>query len=324
MLATGALMAVQSEVNGRMAAELGTGLRAATSAALISFGGGLLILTVLALVRSTGRHGFGGLLADVRSGRLRPRDLPGGMLGAFVVMTQCISVPGIGVALFTVALTAGQSASGLVADHRGWGPSGRQPIAAPRVIGAVLAVTAVVLTAGERLVERPAWTILGLALLPFVGGFASSVQQALNGRLAVASGAGPTTLLNFVVGVATLTVCFAVSFLVPGELVGWPVHWWLYTGGVMAALFIWMMAVTVRMFGVLVLGLSLVAGQVIGSQVIELASARTHIGLVGIAAGVLTVTGVCIALLARRRTPDANGAVRSVGSQARQASRRIP
>ena len=44
MLGSGALIALQSEVNGQLAGRLGTGLRAVALAALISFGGGLLLL----------------------------------------------------------------------------------------------------------------------------------------------------------------------------------------------------------------------------------------------------------------------------------------
>jgi len=41
MLVAGALVAVQSQINGRLAEEIGTGMRAGVLAAVISFGTGL-------------------------------------------------------------------------------------------------------------------------------------------------------------------------------------------------------------------------------------------------------------------------------------------
>ena len=55
----------------------------------------------------------------------------GGLFGAFLVATQGLTVGTIGVALFSVAITAGQASSGLIVDHFGIGPSGHQPFSYP-------------------------------------------------------------------------------------------------------------------------------------------------------------------------------------------------
>lgn len=299
MLVAGALVAVQSQVNGRLATELGTGSRAGFGAAAISFGTGLVLVAAITGLLPSGRAGVGRFAQGLRSGRLRPLEMIGGAFGAFLVATQGLTVGAIGVALFSISVTAGQSASALVVDHVGLGPSGHQPWSVPRLIAAAFAVTAVILAAGERLAVSFGWQTAVFALLPLLAGAGTAVQQALNGRLAAHGGPWATTLNNFTVGTIVLLACFGVSFLGGGRLTGLPHQWWLYGGGAIGVGFIWLAAVLVKVHGVLVLGLSMIAGNVIGAELIELVSANARIGLVGIVAGGLTVLGIGIALFAR-------------------------
>ena len=60
--------------------------------------------------------------AAARAGALRPWQLLGGVAGASLVASQGITVGTIGVALFVVAVVAGQTSSGLAVDHAGLGP----------------------------------------------------------------------------------------------------------------------------------------------------------------------------------------------------------
>lgn len=299
MLLAGALVAVQSQINGRLATELGTGSRAGFAAAIVSFGTGLILVGAVTAILPSGRAGLGQLVAAVRSGQIRWVGMLGGAFGAFLVATQGLTVGAIGVALFSIAVTAGQSASALLVDHFGLGPSGRQPLSVPRLVAAAFAVIAVVLAAGERLVESFGWQTALFALLPLLAGAGTSVQQALNGRLSAVGGPWATTLNNFVVGLVVLLVCFALSLLGSGHLDGLPTQGWLYAGGAIGVAFIWLSAVLVRVHGVLVLSLSMIAGNVIGAELIELSSESAHIGWLGIVAGALTVVGVLVAVLVR-------------------------
>lgn len=301
MLLAGAMVALQSQINGKLAGRLGDGPRAGIGSAVISFGSGLIILAVLTLLvprlRATALR-FHGI---VRGGQLRPAEIIGGLFGAFLVACQGITVGTIGVALFSVALTAGQAVSALVVDHLGLGPSGRQPVAAPRVVAAVFAVAAVVLATWSRLAAHLSGLVLVFALLAFLAGGGSSVQQAINGRVSQQVGPWMTTLNNFVVGTAALVVVFAFSLIVHGHLHPLPHTWWLYTGGLIGMSFIWLAALLVRVYGVLVLGLSMIAGQVIGAQVIQSVSDHHAVPLSGVVAAALTVVGVVVALAMRRR-----------------------
>jgi transporter family-2 protein len=299
MLVAGGVIAVQSQINGELAHELGTGPRAGIAAAVFSFGSGLVVVAAIMLSLPSGRAGIRRLTGLVRTGGLRPHEMLGGLFGAFLVATQGITVGTIGVALFSVAITAGQASSGLLVDHFGIGPSGHQPFSIPRAVAAAFAIVAVGLAAGERLIDTFSLQTALFALLPLLAGFGTGIQLALNGRLNAIGGPWATTFNNFLVGTAALVLALALSLLADGRLGELPDTWWLYAGGVMGVAFIWLAAVLVKVHGVLVLGLCLIAGQVICAELIELLGPSAHVGIVGVVAGVLTVIGVLVALLLR-------------------------
>lgn len=303
MMGLGALVAVQSKVNGQLAHELGTGMRAGVLAAVVSFGSGLVILSAINLSVPGLRRGVRAVYRAVGTGRLRPWQVIGGMAGALMVASQGLTVPIIGVALFTVAVVAGQTSSGLAVDHAGLGPSGRTAISQGRVLGAAVTVLAVAVAVLGRVGGGNALTLgaLALALLPLVAGGLASWQAAVNGQVSLVGGPLPTALNNFAVGTATLLVVLAVSFLAPGHLAGAaPPEWWLYTGGALGCVVIASAAVLVRVHGVLVLGLSTVAGQVVTSVVLD-AVEGTHLGALTLLGAVIALGGVGLGAWASAR-----------------------
>jgi transporter family-2 protein len=310
MLAAGAMVSIQSHLNGALGTELGSGPRAGFGAAVISFGSGLVLVGLITAVLPSGRRGTRALWSALTTGRLRPAEMIGGAFGAFLVATQGLTVGTIGVALFSIAVTAGQSASALVVDHVGLGPSGHQPWSIPRLIAATFAVAAVILAAGERLAAAFGWQTAVFAVLALVAGGGTAVQQAINGRVSAVGGPWATTLNNFVVGTTVLLVCFAASLLAGGQFASHlPTDPALYAGGAMGVAFIWLAAVLVKVHGVLVLGLSMIAGNVMGAEAIELVGGEAHVGWVGVLAGILTVIGVLIAVLIRPKAPLPSPAV---------------
>ncbi len=271
MLGGGALIAVQSQLNGALAGRLGSGLRAAALAALISFGSGLVLLTVLAVAhRPTGR-GVLELFGAVRRGRLPPWLVLGGLGGAFFVASQGLAAPVLGITFFILCFVAGQAVMALVVDHRGWGPNGATALSRARLVSAGLAVLAVGVSGLGVLDAVPLTALLLLlAALPLLAGAVNSTQQGVNGRLAVRVGPWVTTWNNFFVGTLALVVFWAVTLLLPGRLSGLPPEPWLYLGGLCGIGFIWASTVTVRIHGVLVVGVFAVAGQVLTAAVIAL------------------------------------------------------
>ena len=307
MLAAGAMVALQSHLNGDLAVALGTGPRAGFAAAAVSFGTGLVLVGLITAALPSGRRGVRNLRRAVANRSLRPVELIGGAFGAFLVATQGLTVGTIGVALFSIAVTAGQSSSALLVDHFGLGPSGHQPLSIPRLIAATFAVVAVALAAGERLAAAFGWQTAIFAILALLAGAGTAVQQALNGRLSAVGGPWATTLNNFVVGSAVLVVCLLLSLRAGGSFATrLPTDPWRYAGGAMGVAFIWLAAVLVKVHGVLVLGLAMIAGNVMGAEAIELVGGDARVGWLGVLAGILTVAGVLIAVLLRPKDTAGN------------------
>ncbi|MDQ0688739.1 transporter family-2 protein [Streptomyces achromogenes] len=222
MVLAGGLLAPQSEVNGRLAAQLGTGPRTGIAAGAISIGVSLLALLAVSLLMPARRREVAGIAAVFREKRLRPWEASGAVLGACFVASRGLTAPMIGVALFSIAVTAGQACGALFVDHIGLSPSGRQAVSRSRVIATALAVTTMGIGASEQLTAGVAWATVLAAAIPPATGAGLSVQQALNGRIARVVGPWAATVNNMVVGLATPIVAFAVSLLAAGSLNGMP------------------------------------------------------------------------------------------------------
>ncbi|KOX09150.1 hypothetical protein ADK66_13780 [Micromonospora sp. NRRL B-16802] len=306
---SGVAVAVQSRING----ELGVRLADGFAAAVVSFGLGLLVLLVLVPATPAGRRGLVALRSALRTGVLRPWQCLGGTCGAFLVATQGLTIGRLGVAVFTVAVVAGQSGSSLAVDRAGIGPMGRQPVTRQRLAGAVLTVLAVVLAVGDRLSDPGS---LALALLPLLAGVGVAWQQAANGRVRAASGSALTaTLVNFTVGTVALLVAFSIDLAGRGWPVGHlPSEPWLYLGGPIGVVFIAIAATVVRFTGVLLLGLATIAGQVVSAVLLDLVlpTPASHPGVTTVLGAALTMAAVLVAALApparSRRRPAADPA----------------
>ncbi len=308
MVGVGALVAVQSEINGRLATELGGGARGGAAAAVISFGLGLLLLVGIVLVLPRQRAAVTRTLDAVRAGRLPARQLLGGVAGASLVASQGLTVGTIGVALFTVAMVAGQTSSGLLVDRAGLGPSGPQAVTPGRVVGAALTLGAVALAVAGRLGGADALSagVVALCLLPLLAGAGTSWQQAVNGRVSAVGGPLAAALNNFVVGLVALLAFLVVALLVaPGDLQGWPGTWWLYVGGPVGVLFITLTARLVSVHGVLVLGLCTVAGLVLGSLLIDALGPDSRLGPLTVVGALLTLVGVAVVAVTAARASRA-------------------
>lgn len=282
---SGALVAVQQRING----QLGVDLQAPLTAALVSFGTGLVGVVLVVLARPHARQAVAAL-----------REVPwwtrlGGLGGAALVAVGAFATPKIGVALLTVGLVAGQTGGGLLVDRMGLAPGGAHLLTLPRIAGAVLCLAAVGLgSLGRDAREADAL----LLVLVVTAGFLIAVQQALNGRVRSTTGnAAVATLLNFVVGTAALGVGVLVSAWLRGGLPDgdWPgpAQWYLYLGGPLGALFVGIAAVVVGRLGVLRLGLAVIAGQLVGALLVDLVLPATEGGI-----AVATVAGAALTLIA--------------------------
>ncbi|MDH6237849.1 DMT family transporter [Cryobacterium sp. CG_9.6] len=298
----GSLYALQSRVNGELGVQIGDGF----AAAVISFGSGLVILCVGLLLWPTGRRGLTRVREAVRSGSLSWWHLCGGVSGAFFVLSQGLAASMLGIALFTVAVVAGQTVSGLLMDRFGIGPGGRRPLTATKIVGVVVALVAVLWTvSGQLTSDVPLW----LLWLPLVAGVGQGWQQAVNGRVRIlANSALTATFLNFATGTIALVIAAVVHGLSAGFPTSLPTAPWLYLGGVIGCIFIAGAAVVVRTTGVLLLGLSIVAGQLLCALAIDVIAPTsghpltlTTVGGSALALAAVVIVGFRWRLLGRRR-----------------------
>ena len=113
---SGMLVAGQSRINGELGLRMGDG----ALAALISFSSGFLILTLAMLASPRSRAGLKTVIGDIRRRRLPWWAILGGLGGGFLVLTQGLVAGVLGVALFSVAVVAGQTLGAMWIDSRGF------------------------------------------------------------------------------------------------------------------------------------------------------------------------------------------------------------
>jgi len=290
-------------VQGRVNGQLGYQLHDGVLAALISFFVGSVLLLAVLPILPAARAGVGRLRRTLRTGELKPWQILGGTCGAFLVTTQGLTVAILGVAVFTVAVVAGQIVSSLPVDRAGLGPGGPQPITWPRAIGALLAVVAVIISVSDHAAVGDGGG-LWWAVLPAIAGFGLAWQTAVNGRVRTAAdNVVVPTIVNFLVGTAALILAAVVDVIVRGWPAALPGQWWLYVGGTLGIVTIMTAVTAVRVTGVLVLGMSSVAGQLIGAVLLDVivptsGSALNATSLIGVG-----VTMVAVGIAAIRVGP---------------------
>jgi bacterial/archaeal transporter family-2 protein len=283
----GLCLAVQGRLNGQLGSRLHDGI----AAAVFSFGTGLVLLVAMVAAMPKARAGVRRLRAALAGRTLRWWECLGGLCGAFFVTSQGIAITALGVAVFTVAVVAGQTASGLLVDRAGIGPGDPRPITPPRAIGAAIAVVAVVVSVSGDFAHPAA---LWLAILPALAGIGLSWQQGVNGLVRDASeNVLVPTAVNFGIGTVGLVVAFLIDVVVRGLPATPPGDWWLYVGGPLGILAILTMVIAVRLIGVLLLGLCAVAGQLAGALVLDVVTPAGDGGLT-----LTSVLGVAITFVA--------------------------
>lgn len=288
-------VALQSRLNG----ELGLELRNGSLAALISFSSGLVILALALGLSARARRGLREVVSSVRRGELPWWSVIGGLGGGMLVLTQGLVAGFLGVALFSVAVVAGQTFGALVIDTRGLIGFPRIPLVAPRIVGALMVVAGIATTAS---IGESAGGFSWQFLLPLVAGVGTGFQQALNGTVQRASqSALAATFINFTMGTLILLVITVVSAPFVPAPTALPTQWWLYLGGFVGTLFISIQTVTVNKIGLLSLGVSLVTGQVLGSILLDLFLPMGYhpVTVWTLVGAVLTVSGSALVTLTR-------------------------
>ena len=266
---SGVMIALQARANG----ELSYRLDNAPQAALVSFSSGLFFITIYAIFSPKIKEGIRRLKAAVSSGEIPKIRLLAGSLGGAFVALQTSVVPLIGVALYSVASIAGQSAVSLLVDRIGLTGGGVKLISPRRIAAAFITVIAVLVSVLDKL-EADNFQLFAL-LLALIAGALVGVQRALNGQINEHSQNSYTTsLLNFITGTSFLTL-FIIILIALGrvELQPLPIGpWWIYTGGVIGVIYIAATSLIVQHLGVLTFTLFSVGGQLIASLLLDIYS----------------------------------------------------
>ena len=266
---SGVMIALQARANG----ELSYRLDNAPQAALVSFSSGLFFITIYAIFSPKIKEGIRRLRSAVSSGEIPKIRLLAGSLGGAFVALQTSVVPLIGVALYSVASIAGQSAVSLLVDRIGLTGGGVKLISPRRIAAAFITVIAVLVSVIDKL-EADNFQLFAL-LLALIAGALVGVQRALNGQINEHSQNSYTTsLLNFITGTSFLTL-FIIILIALGrvELQPLPIGpWWIYTGGVIGVIYIAATSLIVQHLGVLTFTLFSVGGQLIASLLLDIYS----------------------------------------------------
>jgi transporter family-2 protein len=281
---SGAMIALQARANGELSHRLDNGLQAA----LVSFGSGLIIIFVITLFNTKIKAGIKNLRRAVANKEIARWKLFAGALGGSFVAIQTQIVPLIGVAIYSVASIAGQTAMSLIVDRIGLTGGGKKLISPRRVLAAFLTVIAVLVSVWDRIDAN------NLSMLAVTaGGIAGAIvgiQRALNGQINEYSKQSFTTsLLNFMTGTAFLLILIITGLILgKNELSPLPSGpWWIYTGGVIGVIYIAFTSTIVQHLGVLTFTLFSVGGQLVGSLIIDLVSPTA-----GVSVSAYLITGI--------------------------------
>ncbi|MCL1900099.1 MAG: DMT family transporter [Promicromonosporaceae bacterium] len=304
----GVLAATGSRMQGSLAHDLGDPFLAAVSSAIVP----VTIFAIVICLTPRARAGVRAVFASVRGdGGLKWWHLIGGLGGTAFAISQGATVSALGVAVFIVAVVAGNSIGSLLVDARGLAPGGRRPITASRLLGPLLAVSAAtVAVVGGGLEHTDS---LWLAILPLGVGVFQAVQQAINGHVrAVASNAPggrpsmragviATNFLTFNLAISGMIVTYLVTVVIRGGFSHetFPANPAVYLGGVMAIGTASIGVAVVHRIGVLLLMLGGIAGQMIGAMVIDLIFSN-GVSIATAVAAALTMLAVSIPLVGSR------------------------
>lgn len=286
-------MAIQARVNSGLAAEVGSGFLAA----LISFSIGLALIAAISLPRKDFRAALKESLGAIRAGKLKVWMLFAGALGGLFVLTQGLVAGITGIALFSLGVVTGQTISALLIDGKGLLGLVKRKLTGNRLAGSAVAI------AGLVLASSPTVTGFELAVLvPVVAGVGIGLQDAINSQVGRESGsASVATFFNFLAGTLFLLLVFLFSPGQAGAVDLSSINPVLFLGGLVGVGFILIRVVVLPVIGSLATGLSLLAGQLFISLVLDyLAPVASRDITVWTLAGLLLVfTGASFAMLRR-------------------------
>lgn len=280
----GALISVQARVNG----ELSDQLNSSVQAGLISFGSGLLIISLITIFNPRLKSGLKNLRKAIQQKKIARWKLFAITVGGSAVLIQTQAVPIVGVAIFTVASISGQAVMSLFVDRMGFTGGGKRLITKRRVLAVVITIVAVAVSVMDRIDAKNLSFIS--VVISCMAGLLVGFQRALNGQINEHTKEGfVTSLLNFALGTVLLAAIFLIG-IATNKLEFAPLPrgpFWMYLGGIMGVIYIAFAASIVQQLGVLTFTLFSVGGQLVSSLVIDIVAPTE-----GVSISYYLVTGI--------------------------------
>jgi transporter family-2 protein len=261
------MISVQARINGELSHRLNNGLEAA----LISFGSGFLVISLVTLFNPKIKAGLRKLRESVARKEIAKWKLLAGSLGGSFVALQTQIVPLVGVAIYTVASISGQTVMSLFIDRIGFTGGGKRLITKRRVSAVIITVVAVIVSVLDRIDSN---TLSSLTVaVGCTAGLLVGFQRALNGQINEHTNQGfATSFMNFATG-----TIFLLTLVVVGVITGkteltplpqGPI--WIYMGGILGVIYISFASSIVQHLGVLTFTLFSVGGQLFSSLIIDI------------------------------------------------------
>jgi|GEM_PF-57067 len=263
----GCCLATQASLNG----SLSRPLKSPTAATTFSFVVGSTCLCLVSLF-SLGLKKVKTVDSDVE---IYMWILPG-FIGSFYVGMATFIGPRLGFSLFFVCVVLGQLLTSLTIEYFGFIDIPKAHVSKVQLFAMFIVIVGAVLAVVERLqVSGSAGLLILYVCLSIAAGSGTSIQVAITSAFTKRYGTYPhrTALLAFSVGALVSSIIWGVA-LIADEDIRSPNFdestWWMYMGGILGAYYVAISVAVGPVIGLPVFFISVVAGQLVMSAMIDL------------------------------------------------------
>ncbi|MGO1592204.1 MAG: DMT family transporter [Ancrocorticia sp.] len=269
--ASGAFVAVQGNFNGAFTANGGGPLLAGWVSYIGTF---LTVLIVMAIQRNVGKF------FHILRTRSKAWWYIVGFGGVPIVVAMSWGIPLVGVAIASVCSVAGQTIISLIFDKRGVGIPAPIPFSGRRIAATLVTLAGLALAIGaSSATSTTMWAMIATGIIIALAGAGLSVQNVGNGAVVARTGYPLLASLTSVIGgTALMSVILLIAGLtggLDGAIFPPLSSWWMYMGGPVGAAIVFCSAWAIRRLGAFRLTLAVVAGQMVTSILVDLATGLT-------------------------------------------------
>lgn len=232
----------------------------------------------------------------------------GGVIGILSVVFINVAIPQIGVTLNLALMLLGQVACSASVDQ--FGLMGARVVKANRLKAAAMLVMALgcatMLALSESGMAGSASAVRLAALLSFFSGYTMVFARMVNASLAQRAGAGYSTVMNYVTGLAgslLILACLGMPMQAAFPAAGQP--FFIYLGGALGALGIFLCNVVTPRLPALQMSVIVFVGQIFSGMALDALAGKFSSGM--LAGGLLVAAGLFLNTRADAKEASAHG-----------------